>query len=110
MAKNELTSSGWLDLKALASTLNNDQRMQVLAIFDASIGQPQVKSTPVFLVREPGKDGQVTDIGFVHHEFETNTARVSDSGRVRINIRPSKKDQAADVATPTMQPTARRAA
>ena len=54
MAKNELTSSGWLDLKALASTLNNDQRMQVLAIFDASIGQPQVKSTPVFLVREPG--------------------------------------------------------
>ncbi len=112
MAKNELTGSAWLDQKAYLKALPTEQLDQVITMAEAikaqrAAGKPQEKTGVVLLVREPGYGGKVTDVGFIHHVFETDDARVSDNFRTRINLRPARKDQDAD-AEPNMAPTGGR--
>jgi len=100
-----LTASAHLDLVAFVRALDREQRLQMADLIEANLNAPQVKTGSVLIIREPGRDGQVTDLGFVHHEFETDIARVSEAGRIRINIRPAKSQSAQATSTATMRPT-----
>lgn len=87
-------SNLYINIKALVMALPLEQRAELARIVSTSL--TTLNKDPqefVLFEREPGENGKVIAVGFVHHDKDTGKGRITESGNLRINLK-AKTQQA----------------
>lgn len=100
MSKNELMYSAHLSLRDLVAAMTPKTREFLSEILVESLEKrTSLPNKAVICLRETGKDGEIVANGFLHFDQSSGQERISEAGRLRINLRPNQVAKGQQAAT-----------